>query len=92
MGPHHGMAGKRQLGRGSEDPHLEVGTRRRRWQHERRLREVHLTRQGLHLLAGEPFGVGEDGQGIAADGLVREDVNLNKGVFVHPLSACLYVS
>jgi len=46
----------------------------------------------LHLLVGEAFGILEDGQWIAAEWLVRENVDLNKGVFVHPSSVCLYTS
>ena len=43
-------------------------------QHERRLGEVHLLRDRLHRLGGQPAAVEEDGELIAAEEVVGEDV------------------
>ena len=58
-----------------------------RRQHESRLGEVELGGDRLHLLRGQAFGVGHDGQGIAAEFPVGEDVDGLEGAFHAPKSA-----
>src|SRR5437763_464159 len=67
------MAGEGQLLRGREDPHLHVPVRLRRV-HERRLRVVHLPREQLEPLLRDLTRVGEDGELVAGQRRVREDV------------------
>ena len=51
------------------------GVRRILWrQHEGRLREVELVGDRLHLLRCQPFGIGNDGQRVAAETAVGEDI------------------
>ena len=47
-GPQRGMTGKRQLERGSEDPHAVTRARLGRRPHERGLRQVRPARHALH--------------------------------------------
>ncbi len=63
-----GMPGERELGRRREDAHEDVPVRLRRV-HERRLGVVHLPRERLQLLLGDPARVGEDGELIAGERL-----------------------
>ena len=54
-------------------------------QEEGRLREVHLARDRLHLGVAEPVRVEDDGQRIAAEDAVGEDVDLGEAVLArHP--------
>ncbi len=68
------MAGHRQLLARREDAHADVGARRLGRQHERRLGEVHLLGDRLHRLGRQPAAVEEDGELIAAEEMVGEDV------------------
>ena len=45
-----------------------------RLQHEHRLRQVQLARDRLHLLGVERIGIADDGERIAAEAAVGEDV------------------
>ena len=69
------MAGERHLGLGRED--ADVGRMRGVLgrQHEGRLGEVELGGDGLHLPGREAACVGDDGQRIAAELAVGEDVD-----------------
>ena len=70
-----GMAGERHLGLGREDADFgRVGGVLGR-QHEGRLGEVEFGRDRLHLLGREAARVAEDGQRIAAEFAIREDVH-----------------
>ena len=70
-----GMAGERHLGLGREDADLGGVGRVLRRQHEGRLGEVELGGDRLHLLGGQALGIGHDGQRIAAESAVGEDVD-----------------
>ena len=68
------MAGERQLERRREDPDAHVGVSDGRRQDEDGLGEVHLARQRLHRQRVEIAGVGEDGELVAGERDVGEDV------------------
>ena len=79
------VAGERHLARGGEDAHASGALRPRGRQEEGRLREVHLARDRLHLGAAEPLRVEDDGQRIAAEDTVGEDVDLREAELArHP--------
>ena len=86
-GPDIGMAGEGQLGLGREDADMGGVRRVLRRQHEGRLGEVELGGDGLHLLRRQALGVGHDGQGIAAEFPVGENVDGLEGAFHAPKSA-----
>jgi len=44
-------------------------------QHERRLGQVHLTSHRLHLAVGGAAGVEHDGERVASEGAIGEDVD-----------------
>ena len=70
-----GMAGERQLGLGREDADLG-GMCRIAWrQDEGRLGQVEFGGDGLHLAGAKAHGVQNDGQRIAAELPVGEDVD-----------------
>ena len=68
------MPGERQLRLGCEDADANVAVSLGR-EHEDGLREVRLARQGLHPLVGEVARVREDGELVALERRVREDVH-----------------
>ncbi len=72
--PSVGMPGERHLDARREDPDLRVGVLGRRRVDEDRLREVHLAREPLERLLGELARVGEDGELVARERRVGEDV------------------
>ena len=72
--PSVGWPGERQLARGREDPDPDVGVLRLRREHEHRLGEVHLLRERLHRQRVEIARVGEDGELVARERRVGEDV------------------
>ena len=79
------VAGERHLARGGEDAHARRALRPRGRQEEGRLREVHLPRDRLHLGVAEIIRVEDDGQRIAAEDTVREDVDLGEAALArHP--------
>ena len=80
---HDRVAGERELRVRREDAEAAQRLDIRGWQDECRLGEVHLRRDPLHLLVGEPFGVGEDCQRIAGEHPVGEDVRLPEAVSAH---------
>ena len=73
-GAEHGMPRERQLERRREDADPHVGVGRRRRQHEDGLGEVHLARERLHVLARQVARVREDGELVAGQRRVGEDV------------------
>ena len=84
------MAGERHLARGSEDADAGRALRPRGRQEEGRLREVHLARNRLHLGVAEIIRVEDDGQRIAAEDTVGEDVDLGEAVLArHPDTAAV---
>ena len=70
-----GMAGERQLGLGREDAHLGRVRGILGRQHEGRLGEVELGGDRLHLRGLEALRIGDDGQRVAAESAVGEDVD-----------------
>ena len=86
-GPDVGMAGEGHLGLGREDADLGGVRRVLRRQHEGRLGEVELGGDGLHLLGRQALGVRHDGQGIAAELPVGENVDGLEVAFHAPKSA-----
>jgi len=74
------MAGKGKLGAGGEDPRPCDAVASSRWQQKDRLGEVHLAGDGLHLPARQLAGVEEDGQRVAAEDVIGEDVDLHEAV------------
>src|SRR5205814_1586796 len=70
-----GMAGKRHLGAWRENAHRRGVRRIFRGQHEGGFRKVELRGDGLHLLCRKPFRVQHNGERIAAELTVGEDVD-----------------
>ena len=74
------VAGEWQLHRGREDPHPIVGPSGsplgRRLNDERRLGQHHLAGDGLHLRVGHAVRVGENGERVAVQRPIGEDVDL----------------
>ena len=68
------MPGHRQLVARREDAHPHVGIRPLGRQDERRLGEVHLLGDRLHRLGGQTAAVEKDGELIAAEEMIGEDV------------------
>ncbi len=68
------MAGEGQLALRREDAHARRVRRVLRLQHEDRLGQVQLARDRLHLLGVERIGIADDGQRIAAEAAIGEDV------------------
>ncbi len=68
------MTGERQLGARREDAQAARVVRVVRRQHEDRLREVQLPGHPPHLFRGETPAVRKDGQGVATEDSVGEDV------------------
>ena len=69
------MAGEGQFGLGREDADFRGVAGIFRRQHEGRLGIVEFGRDGLHAFAREPLGVEHDGERVAAEGAVGEDVD-----------------
>src|SRR5690606_1975761 len=69
-----GVAGKRQLHGGDEDADLRVGVGAAGGQNEGAFGEVELARERLQRVLLEPARVLEDGQGVAGQGPIGEDV------------------
>ena len=72
-GAERGMARERQLGGRREDPHAHVAVGGR-WIDERRLAEIELPRKPLELPFRDLPRIGEDGEPVAVERLVGEDV------------------
>ncbi len=72
--PEDRVSGERDLPRRREDANARVPARLWR-EHERRLREVELAREGEHLLVGEAARIGEDAELVAGERAVGEDVD-----------------
>jgi hypothetical protein len=72
-GAEHRMAGERQLRRGREDANARMRVVLGR-EHEDGLGVVHLLRELLHQVVVDVATVGEDGQLVAGQRLVGEDV------------------
>ena len=74
-----GMAGEGDFFRGEEDADLDAAFAfdlRGAREDEGGLAEVGLAGEGLHLFGREAAGVGEDGEGVAFEGALGEDVDL----------------
>ena len=70
-----GMAGEGHLGLGREDADLGGVGGVPGWQHEGRFGQVELGRDGLHPLTRQSLGIGDDGQRVAPELAVGEDVD-----------------
>ncbi len=68
------MSRERQLGGRRENAHARGVRLVLRLQHEHRLRQVELARDGLHRRRIQPVGVEHDRQRVAAEPLVGEDI------------------
>ena len=79
------VAGERELGRRGEDPDPRVTALLRR-QHEHGLGEVDLARERLEQLLGDLARVGEDGELVARERRVGEDVGDDVAKVGHGLS------
>ena len=79
------MTREGQLHRGREDPQLPGVAGIVRRQDEHGLREAQLAGDPLHGVVGEPPAVWEDGQGIASEGAVGEDVGGQEAAAHSPL-------
>ncbi len=77
------MAGEGQLRARREDAHAARVGRIRGREDERRLRVVELARDVLQPVLGDAGGVGEDGELVAAEQLVGEDVGGQVAVAGH---------
>ena len=69
------MAGERHLGSAIEDAHARGMAGIVRRQDEGRLAQIELGGEGLHLGVREAVRIGEDGERIAAEASVGEDVD-----------------
>src|SRR5262245_1496016 len=67
------MTGEGKLEAGGEDPDAGIAGRRRRID-EDRLGQVELAGDGLEEVDGKAPRIGEDGEGVAAEGTIGEDV------------------
>ena len=74
------MTGERKLVKRSEDAHTRNALRSRRRQEERRLGEIHLASDRLHFGVVESGSVEKDGERVAAEDPVGEDVDLNESI------------
>lgn len=74
-GPQRGMSREWDLGGGCEDPHIITAVMLSVRQNKRRLREVHLPGNLLHLIARKIACIPEDRKLIACIFLLCEDVN-----------------
>ena len=77
------MAGELELLTHGEDAHLDAALAlhlRRAGQDEGGLAQIGLARQRLHLLGGEAARIGKDGQRIAFEWALGEDIHLGKVV------------
>jgi hypothetical protein len=73
--PDHGVAGERHLALlGAEDPKADIGAGLLGREDERALREVHLAGDAGHVVRGEIGRSRENGELVAGEGPVREDV------------------
>ena len=75
-----GMTGKRQFAPSGEDAHAGDGIRSRWRENKRGFGQIHLHGDGLHLRIGEAVGGQKDGQLIAAEDAIGEDVDLDERV------------
>ena len=82
------MTGERQFGARREDAHVSMMLRVVGRQHERRLRQVELHRQRLHLLVGQPARVGKHRERIAAEAPVGEHIDGDKIIGRHDEPRC----
>ena len=76
-----GMAGKGHFGLGREDADVRGMRGVFGRQHEGRLGVIELRRDRLHLRSGEALGIEHDGQGIAAERAVGEDIDGDVSAF-----------
>jgi hypothetical protein len=83
-GPDIGMAGERHLRLRREDADAGGVRRIGGRQHEGRLGEIELGGDGLHLLGSRGLGHRDDGQRIAAELAVGEDIDGLEGNFHGP--------
>ena len=79
-----GMAGERHLAAAIEDAHPRGVRRIGRRQHEGRLAEIELGGERLHVGVAHAARVGKDGERIAAEAAVGEDVDGDEGEGRHP--------
>ena len=77
------MARKRNLTHGREDAQPPQYVFVLGFEHENRLRQIHLARDLHHALVADPFSFGKHGERIAAKRLVRENVQLQKTMLRH---------
>ncbi len=83
MRAHNGMPGKGQFILWRKDAHSEIGLANSGRENEGGFGQVHLAGNALHGRRIQPGGVGEDGQWIAAKGLIGKHVHLVKVVSGH---------
>ena len=76
------MSGKGELGRGREDPHADVPVAAR-WIDEGRLAQVHFAGEPLKLCFRDFPRVGEDGELVSCQRLVREHVDDDVAMAAH---------
>src|SRR5207244_2976941 len=74
------MAGERKLAGPVEDPYVRGVRGIPGRQHEGRLGVIELRGDRLHLLGGEPARVGNDGERVARERPIGEDVDREVGV------------
>ena len=75
------MAGERHLIGRAEDAQVGAVSRLDRRQHEHRLGQIELARDRLHALVAQPFGIQDDGELVAGERLLGEDVE--KSIAAH---------
>ena len=90
-GPHGRMPRERHLHLGREDAHPRGPLRRLGRSQKHRFGQVHLARHLLHQLRRQMRRVREDAERVAAEGLLREDVEGSEVEFhvealIHPCS------
>jgi hypothetical protein len=84
----HGMAGKRQFTRGSENTQTRQRAIIRGPLDEYRFGKIHLARDGLHFRSGNAVAIGDDRERISGEALGGENIErVESAVHVVPLSS-----
>ena len=81
------MAGELQLFASGEDAQASQSAFVGRLLYKDRFGEIHFARDGLHLIVRKAIAVGEDGQRIAFEAGVGEDVEREEAMF-HWIVSC----
>ncbi len=73
-GADYGMTGELEFFFCGEDPQSREGLFIGRLLHKNGLRKIHFPRDGKHLVIGESVAIGKDGERVAFEAVVGENV------------------